>query len=150
MKLAEALQERADLNRKIGQLTARLEANARVQDGEKPTEDPVSLLSELDACIARLEELTVRINKTNCQTVTDGVTLTELIAKKDCLNLKIRSYRNFAQEARNLTSRALRTEIKIFSTVDIPPLQKKIDEMSKELRLTDNRLQQANWTVDLL
>ena len=150
MKLAEALQERADLNRKIGQLTARLEANARVQDGEKPTEDPVSLLSELDACIARLEELTVRINKTNCQTVTDGVTLTELIAKKDCLNLKIRSYWNFAQEARNLTSRALRTEIKIFSTVDIPPLQKKIDDMSKELRLTDNRLQQANWTVDLL
>ena len=150
MKLAEALQERADLNRKIGQLTARLEANARVQDGEKPTEDPVSLLSELDACVARLEELTVRINKTNCQTVTDGVTLTELIAKKDCLNLKIRSYRDFAQEARNLTSRALRTEIKIFSTVDIPPLQKKIDDMSKELRLTDNRLQQANWTVDLL
>ena len=150
MKLAEALQERADLNCKIGQLTARLEANARVQDGEKPTEDPTELLSELDACIARLEELTVRINKTNCQTVTDGVTLTELIAKKDCLNLKIRSYRDFAQEARNLTSRALRTEIKIFSTVDIPPLQKQIDDMSKELRLTDNRLQQANWTVDLL
>ena len=57
MKLAEALQERADLNRKIGQLTARLEANARVQDGEKPTEDPVSLLSELDACIARLDQI---------------------------------------------------------------------------------------------
>ena len=150
MKLAEALQERADLNRKIGQLADRLEANARVQEGEKPTEDPVSLLAELDECIARLEELTVRINRTNCQTEIGGATLTELIAKKDCLNLKIRTYRNFVQQARNLTSRATRSEIKIFSTVDIPPLQKRIDEMSKELRLTDNQLQQANWTVDLL
>ena len=150
MKLAEALQERADLNRQIGQLSSRLEANARVQEGEKPAEDPAELLAELDSCIARLEELTVRINRTNCQTAADGVTLTELIAKKDCLNLKLRAYRDFVQEGRNLASRAMRTEIKVFSTMEIPPLQKQIDAMSKELRLTDNKLQQANWMVDLL
>lgn len=41
MKLAEALQERADLNRKIDQLRARLSANATVQEGEKPGEGGV-------------------------------------------------------------------------------------------------------------
>lgn len=38
MKLAEALQERADLNRKIQQLQSRLMNNATVQEGEEPPE----------------------------------------------------------------------------------------------------------------
>ena len=38
MKLAEALQERADLNRKIEQLNNRLSNNALVQAGEVPAE----------------------------------------------------------------------------------------------------------------
>ena len=36
MKLAEALQERADLNIRIQQLRSRLENNALVQEGEQP------------------------------------------------------------------------------------------------------------------
>ena len=36
MKLAEALQERADLNRLIQQLRQRLSNNAAVQEGEVP------------------------------------------------------------------------------------------------------------------
>ena len=36
MKLAEALQERADLNRRIEQLRDRLENNALVQEGRPP------------------------------------------------------------------------------------------------------------------
>ena len=35
MKLAEALQERADLNRNIEQLKSRLNNNVLVQEGEK-------------------------------------------------------------------------------------------------------------------
>ena len=35
MKLAEALQERADLCKKIDQLRYRLESNATVQEGEQ-------------------------------------------------------------------------------------------------------------------
>ena len=44
MKLAEALQERADLNRRIEQLRYRLGNNALMQEGEKPAEDPAALL----------------------------------------------------------------------------------------------------------
>ena len=29
-------------------------------------------------------------------------------------------------------------------------LQKKADELAKEIRLLDNKIQQANWTADLM
>lgn len=48
MKLAEALQERADLNRKISSLRGRLENVVLVQEGEEPVENPRELLGELD------------------------------------------------------------------------------------------------------
>ena len=107
MKLAEALQERADLNRRIEQLRNRLENSALVQEGERPAEAPEVLLEELEHCAARLEELMVRINLTNSRTMVDGLTLTELIAKKDCLSLKISVYRDLLQQAGQTTRRAV-------------------------------------------
>ena len=65
MKLAEALQERADLNRQIEQLQARLYNNAVVQEGEEPAEDPQELMDQLDRAAARLEELMAAINLAN-------------------------------------------------------------------------------------
>ena len=150
MKLAEALQERADIARRIDQLRYRLSRNATVQEGEKPAEDPNELITELDGCAARLEELMARINLTNAQTIVEGKTLTELIAKRDALNLKISVYRGFLNEASNLAGRASRSEIKILSTVNVRKLQKQLDDMSRDLRVTDNALQQANWTVELM
>ena len=47
MKLAEALQERADLNRKIEELRRRLANVILVQEGEEPAEEPAELLKEL-------------------------------------------------------------------------------------------------------
>ncbi len=44
MKLAEALQERADLKRTLNSLKERLQRVALVQEGEKPAEDPQELL----------------------------------------------------------------------------------------------------------
>ena len=86
MKLAEALQERADLNRRIEQLRYRLGNNALMQEGEKPAEDPAALLRELEECLSRLEWLISRINLTNCAVKVDGRTLTELIARRDILS----------------------------------------------------------------
>ena len=139
MKLAEALQERADLNRRIEQLRNRLENSALVQEGERPAEAPEVLL----------EELMVRINLTNSRTMVDGLTLTELIAKKDCLSLKISVYRDLLQQAGQTTRRATRSEIKILSTVDVAQLQKDTDRMAQQLRLLDNKLQQTNWSTEL-
>ena len=92
MKLAVALQERADLNIKIGDLKARINRNVLVQEGEKPTEDPKDLKKELDSCIERLEYLIAAINKTNCETKVDGKSITELLARKDALEVKSAAY----------------------------------------------------------
>ena len=149
MKLAEALQERADLNRQIEQLQARLYNNAVVQEGEKPAEDPQELMDQLDRAAARLEELMAAINLANCRTVADGRSLTQLIARKDCLRLKIEAYRELVEAASQTAHRATRSEIRILSAVDVKAVQAAVDAMSRELRLLDNQLQQTNWTTDL-
>lgn len=150
MKLAEALQERADLNRRIQQLQVRLANNAVVQEGEAPAEDPRALLAELDGCLLRQEELMGRINLTNCRTVVDGKTLTEHIARKDCLNIQLRIYRDLVSSASQTARRATRTEIRILSAVNVKEVQSAADALAKELRQLDNRLQETNWTTELL
>ena len=150
MKLAEALQERADLNRRIEQLRCRLGNNVLVQEGEKPAEDPAALLKELEECYARLEWLISRINLTNCAVRVKEETLTELIARRDILTLRAEAYLRLVEEASQNTHRATRTEIKILSTVDVPALQKQADEASRHLRQLDNALQATNWTTDLI
>ena len=150
MKLAEALQERADLNRRIEQLRYRLSNNVLVQEGEKPLEDPAALLEELESSFTRLEWLIARINLTNCAVTVEGRSLTELIARRDVLSLRAEAYRRLVEEASQNTHRATRTEIKILSAVDVPALQRQADNASRELRLLDNTLQATNWTADLM
>ncbi len=150
MRLAEALQERADLNRNIEQLKSRLRNNVLVQEGEKPAEDPVKLKNELDSSITRLNYLIAHINQTNCATKIDELFLTELIAKKDTLSLKISLYKDIVYAGSQASYRARNTEIKIKSAISISEWQKEIDKMSKELRLLDNKLQEKNWNTDLI
>lgn len=150
MKLAEALQERADLNRRIEQLRYRLSNNVLVQEGEKPLEDPAALLEELESSFTRLEWLIARINLTNCAIKVEGRSLTELIARRDVLSLRAEAYRRLVEEASQNIHRATRTEIKILPAVDVPALQRQADDASRELRLLDNTLQATNWTADLM
>lgn len=149
MKLAEALQERADLNRKISQLEERISNNVTVQEGEKTAEDPNALIEELDEAIQRLNFLIAAINLTNCKTIIDGKTLTEWMADRDCLKRKAAAYQDIVRDASNLSGRALRTEIKVICAVNVREIQKKVDRISKELRMTDNKIQSANWSVEL-
>ena len=150
MKLAEALQERADLNRKLDELRERLSNNVIVQEGEKPLEDPNELLAQFDGAVARLEELMERINRTNAATVDGDKTITALIARKDALTQQLRTYRDAVNWASQTGHRARGTEIKVLSAVNVRALQKKSDELARELRVTDNRLQELNWKTELL
>lgn len=150
MKLAEALQERSDLQRRMEQLSSRLCDNATVQEGESPAEDPAALLEEYDACARALESLIARINRTNSETRTDGRTLTEQLARRDCLKKRVETYRNFLTSASSLTRRATRSEIKILSAVPVPEYRKKADALARELREVDGAIQAANWTTELL
>ena len=150
MKLAEALQERADLNERIRLLSQRLNSNSIVQEGESPAEEPSELLTELNSSISRMQELICAINRTNCSTVTGGRTITELIAERDCLKKKLECLRSLVYEASQTGRRARNTEIKLVSTVDVKALNSEINELSRQLRLVDNTIQAANWSTELI
>lgn len=150
MKLAEALHLRADLQKRIAQTRERLKLNSKVQEGDTPSEDPEVLLEELNRDTERLQQLIAQINLTNSKIESEGVTLTEMIAKKDVLSLKTSILREFLQEASEKIERYSNKEIRILSTVDVQKLQKEVDQMSQELRILDVKLQSLNWSVDLI
>ena len=89
------------------------------------------------------------INLANSRTVVNDKTLTQIIARKDCLRLRLEAYRELAETASQTARRATRSEIRILSTVDVKTIQAQVDTMAKELRLLDNELQQTNWTTEL-
>ena len=150
MKLATALLTRAELNKKLSELETRLANNARVQEGEQPAESPAELLAELESVTAELESLIARINLTNAQTAVDGITITERLAHRDLLMRKQTILRNFLWEASALTPRGSRSEIRQRSTVNVREMNQQLDALSKELRETEEKLQELNWTVELL
>lgn len=148
MKLAEALSIRADLQRKVSQLKGRLKDSAKVQEGDKPAENTDDLFKELDSCLVKMEDLIYRINFTNIRTVHNGETLTQMIARKDVLNLRLSVMRDVMKNTLE-TDRYGRNEIKYVRTVDVTELHKRIDTYAKQLRELDLKLQKLNWTTDL-
>lgn len=151
MKLANALSQRAELQTRIRQLETRLYNNAQVQEGEQPAEDPEELLRELEEDYACLEELISAINRTNSAARTeDGTTLSDLLARRDCLKGKLGILRNFLDNASALVRRRTAGEIKVKSTVNVRALQKQVDGLSKDLRQLEEAIQEKNWTTELL
>ena len=149
MKLAEALNQRADLQKRIAQLRERLSNNVKVQEGDQPAENPEDLFQELDYSLKELETLIVRINRTNQETVWEGKTLTAMIAGKDTLSLHLSVLRSVLEAANVRSDRYSRNEIKFIRTVDVNVLQKQVDDLSRDLRELDTKLQQANWMTEL-
>ena len=150
MKLAQALILRSDTQKRIEQLKVRLLSNAKTQENESPSEDPKLLLKELDKLTSELFRLIYSINLTNSSAKFDGMSLTEMIAKKDALMLKANVLREFATSASQKVDLYSNSEIKILSTVDVAALQKQVDALSKEIRELEMKLQEANWVVDLV
>ena len=148
MKLAEALQIRADLQKRIAQMPMRLNNNAKVQEGSSPSENPQELLDELNRLLEQLEQLVVKINIANSRVVA-GTTMTALIARRDTLKRHIDIMRGFLDAASDLTPRHTLTEIRVISTVNVAELRKKCDALSKELRELEIKIQSLNWTLEM-
>jgi hypothetical protein len=155
MKLAEALTERKALQERLARLRARLVANARVQEGDVPAEQPEVLLTEIEEAAGALERLIVRINLTNvAAAVTDEprLTLMEAVARRDMLKLRFAALAELVASAQpNPRAFAVtRSEIRSRPTVDVAETQKRLDALAREIRELDTQLQAANWTVELV
>lgn len=151
MRLAEALILRADCNRRSEQLKQRLLRSAKVQEGNAPAEDPQELLAELERVSSQLEQLIQRINRTNSSTMLDqtGV-LSDALATRDVLKLKHGVYQQLAQAAVVTQDRYSKSEVKFSSTVDVAAIQRRADDLARQHRDLDARIQEANWRIELL
>jgi len=150
MKLGEALTLRSQLQVKFQQLRERLKASAIVQEGELPPEDPHLLLGELEAVAAELEELIARINKTNLATsVRDGMSLTEALAHRDHLGWLLGALHQVAETASVTQARYGKAELRMVRTVEVATLRQRADDLAKERRLLDARIQEVNWLTEL-
>lgn len=150
-KLAEALILRADYQKRIEQLRSRLVRNAKVQEGDRPAEDPAALLKEIDRITVDLVSLIQRINRTNSATPFEGEgSLADVIATRDGLRLRFNIYNGLAAEATARQDRFTKSEVRFVSTVDVAEIQRQADDLARRYRELDTRIQALNWNIDLL
>jgi hypothetical protein len=152
MKLAEALLERADLQKRIEQLQARIVANASFQEGEEPTENASELLADCLRSIADLEKLMAEINLTNSSTVSaDGPTITGLLAARESLRARHSILVRAADAATGAWARRqTRTELRQISALPVKELREQAEGVAKQLRELDVLIQRTNWEADLI
>ena len=151
MLLAEALARRAEAQDRLNKVQERLISVARVQEGDVPEENPQTLLSEGEGLLEEIEALVCRINYTNSRTNFDEqTTLTDAIARRDGLLRARRLYNAVADAASTRQDRYSRNEIRYVSTLSVADLRASADRLSKEYLELDTRIQQLNWTTELL
>lgn len=150
MKLAEALIQRADAQKRVEQLRSRMTRSAKAQEGEQAPENPQDLLTELDNLIAELTRLIQQINRTNASVAfDDNRTLTDALAERDTLMLK-RGVLATLMNAAQPQVRYGRMEIKEIPTINVAEMQQQVDDLSRQYRELDTAIQQLNWTIDLI
>lgn len=150
MKLAEALILRADRKKRLEQLKARAVRNAKVQEGDRPAEEPEALVAEVESVARELADLVKRINRTNSATpFGDGQSLSDALAERDVVALRQRLYRELAEAASISHDRHTRSEVKYVSALSVADAQKRADELAQIYRTLDARIQELNWRAEL-
>lgn len=150
MKVAEALALRSDLQKRLEQLKQRLLKNARIQEGDELPEDPIELQAEFEKAAQELTLLIQRINRTNAATQFGNRMLADALAERDVLKTRCNAYRELATAASTTQARMTRSEVKYISTVSVAAIQRKTDDLARQYRELDTRIQEADWTTTLL
>ena len=151
MKLAEALVLRADTQKKIAQLKQRLERVVKVQEGETPAEDPQTLIAELEQTLNEQTSWIRKINKTNALTSFNSeLSISDALAERDQLMQHRKMLNDILENASIKQDRFSRSEVKFQRTVDVAQIQAQVDELSKNYREFDFRIQEMNWKTDLI
>ncbi len=152
MSVGEALNRRADLQKRIAQLQNRLGASVLTQEGDEPPESAQELLAEVDLLCDELQRLIAQINRTNASTrLSTGETVTEGLAQRDVLALRQDVLRTVVRAATNSSlSRYSRSEIRMVRQVRVGDVQRTIDALARQRRELETKLQEHNWTTQLV
>lgn len=151
MKLAEALLARAACQRRLDELKERMARNATIQEGAEPAEDAAALLAEYDQTAKELLHLIRAINHTNAAVRLDAErTLTDALAERDVLRVRVAQYRHLAYAATVEANRYSRSELVCRSAVNVRDIQRRADAIAKQGRELVPRIQRTNWEVELV
>ena len=106
---------------------------------------------ELERASDELLDLIQRINKTNSATVFAGPgTISDALAERDVLALQRTAYADLAQMGAITQGRITRSEVKYVSTINVAEIRKRADELAKNYRDLDARIQELNWQTELV
>lgn len=165
MKIAEALLLRKELAKEAETLMQQFNGNITVVDGVKPRRNAFVIEKKFFDCYAQLEKLIININHTNNTTIVDGVSVMNMIARRDVLKGIIPQYRTMYSKADQVvaasTQKIATTDGKgNYIKIDNPnqpveglntvTMEKSYNEMASELRTLDLKLQALTWQVDLI
>jgi hypothetical protein len=168
MVLAEALAERKDIVKRIGEYDDRVIALAYVEESEDETPNQEMLVEErrqFEADLDRLQVLTGWIQERNNTTFLtfegSKYTIAHAIVLRDRLKTE---HSQLSALLRKLDDgddeysiygrrhrRRVRTkdEIKQTQLVDARELRKQVDGTAQQMRLLDIEIQKANWSVEM-
>ena len=151
MKLAEALLIRSDMQKKLAQLKGRIRNNAKVQEGDTPSEDPNELIVSASQIISELTDLIERIHRTNAIAKTDkGQSMLTLLIERDTLEMRHKLLLDAIEAANSEADRYSHREIKWHVLVSVASLQKQADDIAMKLRQINIIIQSNNWQIDLI
>lgn len=152
MKLAEALQRRADLRQKIDSVGNTMKANILVQEGAEADYDVGQLCEEFNELMGEWRSIVGRIGRTN-HTAKDeetGKTLADLLVDREATKMEKETYDGIVAVYGEKSWRTRGAELKIISTFKAKDAQKMVDDAAKRFRELDNKIQMLNWNTDLV
>jgi hypothetical protein len=162
MYLAEALAARKDKLTEIDAMRERIVAAASLYEDEEPSahEDAASLLARMGELLAGIEELNVRINRTNNSTTfvfeRKTRTLMEAVALRDRLLLEQRVRKAVVEGlevalGRGRMSFERRSKDDVRRVVSLKPAEMRAsaDAVAARIRMLDLAMQRANWSTEL-
>jgi hypothetical protein len=92
----------------------------------------------------------LRINRTNAASQFGDRTLADALAERDILKIRCNTYRELATAAATTQGRITRSEVKFIRTVSVAATQKKADDLAKQYRELDTKIQETDWLTALL
>lgn len=154
MKLGEALALAARKAQQLDDLRGRIKANALVQEGEQPGENPKDLIDDFETISDDLADLRAQIIRTNISTeASNGDNLLELLHQRDKLRRK-RNVHLMAAQAGVIDLRSMyrysAQEVKTIPALNVQEHREIADELDNAIREIDAVVQETNWTVELV
>ncbi|EMG48827.1 hypothetical protein SBY92_004112 [Candida maltosa Xu316] len=157
MKLAEALQKSSTLNKEISRLESKISSSLILQEGQLPKGNVDEKYEEYVTKKAEKTKLSASINYTNNTSPIDKTiydnpnvnTISDLVLYRSLLSSKLSVVKDIASNGtvRNLSSK---DQIKFDSCVDVGIYEDKAEALQKEIENIDLKLQEINWSADLI